>query len=96
MYSEQMQADCYFSKAKVAVYSSLGVRTIERAIARGELRIFRPHRGRKLLLRKSDVDAWISAGEITRTPQSARSASGLDTLLDAAIAKARRKLAGTE
>ncbi len=92
-----VQDDCYMTKSSAARYIDHDKRKIEEAIRTGKLRAFRC--GKKCLVKKSDIDAWIEAGEITRANTQADK-NGLQQLTDLALERARanvaaRKKAGT-
>jgi hypothetical protein len=64
---EQRQtSEGYLSKQPAAAYADVSPRTLDYAVARGELTAFRlvlsgaKGKSRKLLFRKADIDKWIS------------------------------------
>jgi len=85
-----LQNDCFLSKKSATKYTDLGMRKIKEGISSGKLRAFRI--GRKILLRRSDVDAWIQAGEVTREKQT-QDKSDLQRLTDLALERARANVA---
>jgi excisionase family DNA binding protein len=86
-----LEADRYMTKRTAAAYIDHSDRIIEAAIRTGQLRAFRI--GKKVLLRKSDIDAWILAGEVTRENRGVGK-SDLRKLMDRAIETAKAKRGG--
>lgn len=82
-----VQQDCFLSKRSAAEYSDLGVKKIETAIRLGQLRAFTV--GKKLVIKKSELDRWIEAGEVTRRSEPQK--TDLQALLTSAIATARKR-----
>ena len=74
----------YLSKRKAAVYADVSPRTLDYAVARGELKAFRlllsgaTGKSRKLLFRKADIDAWIARFEVNLN---------LDQIVDSTVAE---------
>jgi len=60
--------DPFFGKSKAAAYISLSLRTIDKMLACGELTGYRV-RG-KVLLRRSELDAFVENRRIDRDSQS--------------------------
>ncbi|MBN2339473.1 MAG: excisionase family DNA-binding protein [Acidobacteria bacterium] len=75
------------SKRSAAAYCDLGVKKIETAIRLGQVRAYSV--GKKILLRRSELDAWIQAGEVTRAPEPQK--TDLQDLVGRAIATARSR-----
>jgi len=76
--------DGYLNKRDAATYTAVSQRTLDYAVARGELRAFkltltgsRPH---KVLFRKQDLDIWI---------QRQRAGADLDGIVSEVVAEVR-------
>lgn len=77
----------YLSKRHAAGFVDLSIGKIEAAIRAGELRAFNV--GRKILVRKLDLEAWISSREVSR-PEQCSHKSELRLLVDRAVEHARK------
>lgn len=59
----------YLSKSKAAAYVDVSPRTLDYAVERGELAAFKliltGSRHRKVLFRKSDLDAWVQRHQVS-------------------------------
>jgi excisionase family DNA binding protein len=81
LHMEAQRTDGYLTKQAAAHYLSVSTRTIENLIARGELPAFKPTingtRSRKVLFRRTDLDAWI---------ERFRVAPDIDRLVDETLA----------
>jgi excisionase family DNA binding protein len=84
-----LQTDCFLTKASAAKFIDHEERKIEEAIRRGHLRAYKI--GKKVLLRKSDLEAWIQSGEITRENHEA-DRTDLQRLTDRALEQARQNV----
>jgi len=80
----------YFSKRDAAIVYAVSVGKIEAEVRAGRLRAFNV--GKKLLLKKTDLDAWISSREVSR-PEQCSHKSELRLLVDRAVETARRSAA---
>jgi excisionase family DNA binding protein len=85
-----LQSDCYYSKKAATQYCGTGIKKIEEAISNGKLRAFTV--GRKILIRKSDIDAWIQGGEVTRADRMV-SKNDLQNLTAKALERAKATVA---
>jgi hypothetical protein len=85
-----LQTDYWMSKRSGIQYSGVGIKKIEKAIRTCRLRSFTV--GKKILLRKSDIDAWIMAGEVTPQNREVEKTS-LQKLTDRALEQARANVA---
>jgi excisionase family DNA binding protein len=81
-----LQDDRWMDIAAGSTYASVCKRRIKRAIRDGEIPACTI--GRKLLVRKSGLDAWITSRTITPLDRKARS-EGLAALVDAAVRRAQ-------
>lgn len=82
-----LNQDVYLSKRSAAAYCDLGVKKIETAIRLGQVRAFSV--GKKILIKRSELDAWIQAGEVTRAPEPQK--TDLQDLVGRAIATAQKR-----
>ncbi len=78
----------YLTKQHAELVFDLKSRKLERAYREGKVRAFRI--GRKILIEKASIVAWLESNEITPTDRAVTK-SALQELMDAAIAHARRK-----
>jgi excisionase family DNA binding protein len=82
-----IQSDGFMTKQTAARFiDHKDTRKIERAIRDGHLRAFRC--GRKILVRKSDLIAWIESNQITPAKTKAHK-TALQNLTDKALSQAR-------
>lgn len=85
------QTDCFLTKASAAKFiDHRDCRILEHAIRTGRLRAFRV--GKKTLIRKAELVAWIEAGEITLTDR-AQHKTEQQTRMDRAIEMAKAEVA---
>jgi hypothetical protein len=77
----------YLSKKHAAIVYDTSVGKLEGEIRAGRLRAF--NIGRKILIGKKSLDAWISSCEVTHQEQSAKK-SDLRLLVDRAVERARK------
>lgn len=82
-----IQADCWLSKKSAAQYSAHGEARLEEAIRAGELHAY--NCGKKIVIRKSDIDAWILAHE-AKPRDSKIDKTDLQSLMDRAMKFAKR------
>jgi hypothetical protein len=85
-----LQSDRFMSKRSAQHYCDLGEKKIEEFIRTGKLRAF--NCGKKILIRKSDLDALILGHEITRETHEADK-SDLQRLTDRALEQAKANIA---
>ena len=85
-----VQTDCYYSVKAASRYAGIGIKKIETAIRTGKLRAYAV--GRKRLVKRSSIDAWIQAGEITRENKEIEKTT-LQNLTDKALEQARANVA---
>jgi excisionase family DNA binding protein len=86
-----LQNDYFLTKTSAARFIDYhDERVIEQAIRAGQLRAYRINK--KVLIKKSDLEAWVLRGEITR-PAQTENKNDLQRLMDAAISKARANVA---
>ena len=86
-----LETDRYMTRRTAAAYIDHSDRIIEAAVRAGQLRAFRI--GKKILLRKFDIDAWILAGEVTQEGRGVGKRD-LQKLMDRAIETAKAKRGG--
>jgi excisionase family DNA binding protein len=76
----------YFNKKNAAAYTDVSQRTLDYAVARGELPAFKltltGSRPSKVLFRKQDLDLWI---------QRQRANADLDTIVSEVVAELRNE-----
>jgi excisionase family DNA binding protein len=68
------------SAKQAAALVGVGYRTILDAVSRGELPAFHGGRGGKRLLRRKDVEDWVTSRPVTSKPQAPPASEGLDEL----------------
>jgi hypothetical protein len=86
-----LQTDCFLTKSSAAKFiDHHDERIIEQAIRSRQLRAFRA--SKKILIRKSDLIAWVESREITKADQVEHK-TDLQRLMDAAIEKAKANVA---
>jgi excisionase family DNA binding protein len=86
-----LESDHYMTKLSAAAFiDHKNDRKIEEGIRSGQLRAYRI--GKKILIRKSELIAWVESHEVTRENRKANR-TDLQKLVDGAIDQARKRTA---
>jgi excisionase family DNA binding protein len=83
-----LQTDHYLTKLSAAVFiDHKNDRKIEEGIRSGQLRAYRI--GKKILIKKSELIAWVESHEVTRENREANK-TDLQKLVDGAMERAKK------